>query len=100
MIKKNGDRYCKNPYFLHSLCTQNGPSIAYGDSAYNSKHPESRTISHSNMQKGRRNFIGSSGSGAYIGEDGMQPPRIRKKIRPQSAPKHQAMRSQGLKQKI
>merc|ERR1712003_167685 len=22
-IKENGDRYCKNPYFLHSVCTQN-----------------------------------------------------------------------------
>ena len=21
-IEENGDRYCKNPYFLHSVCTQ------------------------------------------------------------------------------
>lgn len=25
-ISTNGDRYCKNPYFLHSLCTKAAPS--------------------------------------------------------------------------
>ena len=35
MISNNGDRYCKNPYFLHSLCTQNAPTrSSYGDSNY------------------------------------------------------------------
>jgi len=29
MIRVNGDRYCKNPYFLHSLCTSSGPIKAY-----------------------------------------------------------------------
>lgn len=30
MIRKNGDRYCRNPYFLHSVCSTNaGP--AYTD---------------------------------------------------------------------
>ena len=30
MIRSNGDRYCKNPYFLHSLCTtSNQPKTAY-----------------------------------------------------------------------
>jgi hypothetical protein len=26
MIQGNGDRYCKNPYFLHSICTENTPN--------------------------------------------------------------------------
>lgn len=35
MISSNGDRFCKNPYFLHSLCTHNGPTrSSYGDSNY------------------------------------------------------------------
>lgn len=25
-IRTNGDRYCKNPYFLHSVCTKQGPN--------------------------------------------------------------------------
>ncbi len=29
MIRHNGDRYCKNPYFLHSVCTSNGPTKAF-----------------------------------------------------------------------
>ena len=29
MIRQGGDRYCKNPYFLHSLCTANGPTRAF-----------------------------------------------------------------------
>ena len=46
-IKENGDRYCKNPYFLHSVCTQNDAAAfhypAFGTasnpniSAYSSK---------------------------------------------------------------
>ena len=29
MIRTGGDRYCKNPYFLHSVCTSNGPTRAF-----------------------------------------------------------------------
>lgn len=28
MIRDGGDRYCKNPYFLHSITTSNGPTNA------------------------------------------------------------------------
>ena len=31
MIRTNGDRFCRNPYFLHSVCTSSagGPTKDY-----------------------------------------------------------------------
>ena len=50
----------------------------------------------------RRKIAYSRGSGMYVGEDGqsMNPPRIKKKIRPFSAPRHQGLRSAGLKNRV
>lgn len=36
----------------------------------------------------------------HAGEDSMNPPRIKKKIRPFSAPRHQGLRSTGLKNRV
>ena len=94
MIRNNGDRYCKNPYFLHSVCTS-GPAKAYtevgslqGGQAYGDN---SRTI---RSKKTLSKFSQHEGPGV------MQPPRLKKKIRPFSAPRHQGLRSVGLKNKV
>lgn len=46
----------------------------------------------------RRNIAGSRSN--YYEDGGMGPPRIGKKQRPFSAPRHQGLRSLGLKNKI
>ena len=101
MIKKNGDRYCKNPYFLHSLCTSQGPAVAYTDhtSAYGS-YKDNRTISQSGHKRNLRRNLAAESRASGIGDDGTHPPRIKKKQRPFSAPRHQGLRSLGLKNKI
>ena len=82
---------------MHSLCTQN-PTVAYtdNDSAYGS-------YKYSKAGKGsRRKIAYSRGSNMHVGEDGqsINPPRIKKKIRPFSAPRHQGLRSAGLKNRV
>ena len=36
----------------------------------------------------------------HVGDEGINPPRIKKKIRPFSAPRHQGLRSAGLKNRV
>jgi hypothetical protein len=89
MIKNNGDRYCKNPYFLHSLCTAQGPAVASTDhtSAYGS-YKDNRTISQSGHKRNLRRNLAAESRASGIGDDGIHPPRIKKKQRPFSAPRH------------
>ena len=109
MIRVNGDRYCKNPYFLHSLCTSSGPIKAYteigsvqgGPSQYTYQGPDRNTISEFGG-KSKRKGMGSKASEGQFGEynGAIAPPKLKKKIRPFSAPRHQGLRSQGLKNKV
>ena len=61
---------------------------------------ESRTLNSGQKKKGlKRNFgRASQGSDMYFG--GQDPVRLKKKQRPFSAPRHQGLRSLGLKNKI
>jgi hypothetical protein len=35
MIRENGNKYCKNPYFINSVCTINaGLPTSYSEAAY------------------------------------------------------------------
>mmetsp|Transcript_1874 Transcript_1874/g.3264 ORF Transcript_1874/g.3264 Transcript_1874/m.3264 type:complete len:237 (+) Transcript_1874:542-1252(+) len=130
MIRDNGDRYCKNPYFLHSLCTSNGPTKAYTEigsiQSLNGPHnglgtyygagpvglgsrTELRTVSEfGNMSRKKKlrqmggskasdgNFAGFGKEGRY----GARPQEFKKKTRPFSAPRHQGLRSQNLKNRV
>ena len=110
MIRGNGDRYCKNPYFLHSLCTSSGPIKAYTDlgsvqgcpSQYTYYGGDNRTISEYGVNKKSKRGLGSRASEVQFGDQvGVEaPPKLKKKIRPFSAPRHQGLRSQGLKNKV
>ena len=101
MIQGNGDRYCRNPYFLHSICSENPNEMA-------SNYDQGRglkTISEFKPRKSKRGFMGSKQSESqFAGPDGygvyQNPPKIKKKTRPFSAPRHQGMQSVGLKNKI
>jgi len=90
-ITTNSDRYCKNPYFLHSVCTKSGPnqqvySQMVGSNYYGTisdgGHKFSNKISN-------RNKVTSDG----VYEGNARPPRLNKKIRPYSAPKNNQFRS-------
>ena len=51
-MNENGDRYCKNPYFLHSVCTQQDAASYFpyqsasnpNITAYSSKYPNSHAL--------------------------------------------------------
>ena len=95
MIRNNGDRYCKNPYFLHSLCTT-GPKTSYTEkgSLYGG---QSQAFGDNRTIKSRKTL---ASQGVYD-QDAVAPPRLKKKkIRPFSAPRHQGLRSVGLKNKV
>ena len=103
MIRGNGDRYCKNPYFLHSLCTSSGPIKAYtdmgsvqgGPSQYTYYQGDNRTISEFGGKRKSQRGLGTKGSEVQFGDHGamVAPPKLKKKIRPFSAPRHQGLRS-------
>ena len=107
MIRNNGDRYCKNPYFLHSLCTTSGPSkTAYTEAGSlqgrsQAFYGDNRTISEYGVKKSRKTLGSKFSEGGYAGGyEGVAPPRLKKKVRPFSAPRHQGLRSVGLKNKV
>lgn len=90
MIKSNGDRYCKNPYFLHSLATHN-PSrqsiVEQGSTNY-------KTISEYGGVPTRVSYSKSKKSKFSEGvvEGYARPPKVKsKRIRPYSAPRHQGL---------
>ena len=126
MIRKNSDRFCKNPYFLNSICTNaaglQGPGGVgtstnrslnrQGGHAASSKafstyynEGEKRTISDFGKRKRSKKMLTSKASDSNFAYDQygqLVPPKLgggRRKIRPFSAPRHQGLRSQGLKQK-
>ena len=107
MIRNNGDRYQKNPYFLHSVCTTtSGPTKALTEmgsvSGYQTYYKENKTISEYGglSRKKSKKLAGSRASeGPYEGI--VNPPKIKgKRVRPFSAPRHQSLRSAGLKNKV
>lgn len=99
-IQTNGDRYCKNPYFLHSLCTKAAPSQSMYPSQFGSKHfgtiSEYGPVGHRGSLK-QSNKQKLKSEGFYQGS--ADPPRLRNKIRPSSAPRND-MQSVGLKNKV
>ena len=96
MIRSNGDRYCKNPYFLHSLSTTNGPRTAYTEKGSLYGGP-SQAFGDNRTIKSRKTL---ASQGVYD-QEAVGPPRLKKKkIRPFSAPRHQGLRSVGLKNKV
>ena len=54
MIQGNGDRYCKNPYFLHSICTESNPNEVA------SEYRGLKTISEYQPRKSKKGFLGGS----------------------------------------
>lgn len=123
MIRKNSDRFCRNPYFLNSICTNNaglqnvavstnrsmrrlGGGQASSSKAFSTYYNENdkRTISDFGKRKRSKKLLTSKASDSNFAGDQygqLAPPRLggKKKIRPFSAPRHQSLRSQGLKQK-
>ena len=117
MIRKNSDRFCRNPYFLNSICTNNaglqGMGVStnrslrrLGPQAQSSKafstyyaDGDKRTISDFDKKKKSRRMLTSKASDSNFAGDHygqLAPPNIRggkKKIRPFSAPRHQSLRS-------
>ena len=91
MISNNGDKFMKNPYFLHSLCTANAPTRStkelknYG------------TISEWQAKSIKKSVGRSKQYSEGIAEGEIRPVRIKKKLRPFSAPKHENWQSHGLK---
>jgi hypothetical protein len=82
MIRSNGDRYCKNPYFLHSICTNQstagGPSRAFtevgsvqGGGAFGTYYNDNRTISEygavGSRKKSRRGLGSKASEGNFPG---------------------------------
>ena len=111
MIRTNGDRYCKNPYFLHSICTNqstNGnPSKAFTEvgsvQGFGTYYADNKTISEygaiGSKRKSRRGLNSKASESNFQGV--VRPPKLReKKQRPYSAPRHQGLRSKGLKNKV
>lgn len=108
MITQNSDRFCRNPYFLHSVCSVNAglPQHLENMSSYgraragaSSKtsympYVDNQTISEYGMmgrQSRRKSRISKQSSqvGTFdVGPMG-EVPRIRKRVRPFSAPRHQ-----------
>ena len=122
MIRKNSDRFCKNPYFLNSICTNNaglqGVAVSsnrslrrLGGQASSSKafstyyaEGDKRTISDFEKRKRSKKLLTSKASDSNFAGDQygqLAPPKLggKKKIRPFSAPRHQGLRSHGLKAK-
>ena len=122
MIRENGDRYCRNPYFLNSVCTINAglPTQAYTEadslqggrggvsqkalSAYYQVGDRTASEFGSKKTRGRMNTNGkASESNFAAGEGGHEiiaAQKPKKKIRPYSAPRHQGYRSAVLKNKV
>lgn len=104
MIQKNGDRYCRNPYFLHSVTSvKDGNAHSVSQSAFartgaSSKashmYPRSKAdgISISDYGLGRTGSKRRS-KASRVGSEGTfegitAAPRLRRKARPFSAPRH------------
>ena len=88
MLSSGADRYCKNPYFLHSLATHNPPSRATLQD-FNSRH-------YGTISEARGTSAYKSNKNLNADEKSYRP---RRKMRPFSAPKDQ-LKSLGLKDKI
>jgi len=87
-ISVNGDRYCKNPYFLHSVCTKAAPNQNMYSQMIASNHYG--TISD---MDGRAKFSQKFSNKNKLGSEGfydgnVRPPRLNKRIRPYSAPRN------------
>jgi len=108
MITQNSDRFCRNPYFLHSVCSVNAglPQHLDNMSSFNGRaragasskssympYGDNHTISEYGMmgRQSRRKSKASKQS-SQVGTFDMGPigevPRIRKRVRPFSAPRH------------
>ena len=100
MIRQNGAAYCRNPYFLHSVTSMkpadnqsmgtfprtratSKASHMYGDGVSMSQYGLGRTGS---KRRSKASRMGSEGT-----FEGMPnaAPRLRRKARPFSAPRHQ-----------
>lgn len=77
-------------------------SVQGGPSQYTYYGGDNRTISEFGGKKKSQRALGSKASEVQFGDNGgvMAPPKLKKKIRPFSAPRHQGLRSQGLKNKV
>jgi hypothetical protein len=101
MIQGNGDKYCKNPYFLHSIATHAGPKDSFsqfpaagGNFGTISEYGGLKSNKQSNKVKSIQGHPESGAASEY-------PPRLKKrKMRPFSAPKDQNLKSIGLKNKV
>ena len=103
MIRVNADRFCRNPYFLHSVVSANAgmDNMSYRtfnrgtSSKMSGVIPDAVTMSEyggfklNSKRRSKASKMGSEGAfdmglGGYGGV-----PRLKKKIRPYSAPRNQ-----------
>lgn len=95
-IRNNADRFCRNPYFLHSVCTANAGLVADTQSLGGYRHGTSSKASFllgdnvtiSEYGKRRKSRKQVSEGGFDYGQPVAGAPKIRKKVRPFSAPRH------------
>lgn len=108
-MRANADRFCRNPYFLHSVVSANAgaDNMSYktfnkGTSKMSGVYPDAVTMSEyggfkmNSKRRSKASRMGSEGGfdtgmGAYGGVPNLR----KKKIRPYSAPRHQ----QGFRRK-
>ena len=109
-MRENADRFCRNPYFLHSVTAVKQPDM-HSQSAFAKTRATSKA---SRMYQGSRTDgismsdygLGRTGSkrrskASRVGSEGTfegmtAAPRLRRKVRPFSAPRHQQMRGKKL----
>lgn len=80
MIRTNGDRYCRNPYFLNSICTSKAGLLPYSKSPYGDTNSQGivasskggnqrdlQTLSELNQRnKGSTKLLGAKASDANM----------------------------------